>query len=118
MICNRCGAENDDVNRLCSVCGHKLQSREREDFGGDAAGGARTSGRPDETDAGQGAFLPHLGGGRPSMWGEMAFGWGVAVFLAGAAVWAIAAGVYWPLYPLTGLAALAAWRRARRGPPR
>jgi len=129
MICNRCGAENDDVNRLCSVCGHKLQSREREDFGGDAAGDVPSSARPDAADGGaafsgrapdrdQGAFLPHLGGGQPSIWGDMAFGWGVAVLLAGAAVWALAAGVYWPLYPLTGLAALVAWRRARRGPPR
>ncbi|MDQ7831797.1 MAG: zinc ribbon domain-containing protein [Desulfovibrionaceae bacterium] len=123
MICNRCGAENDDGNRLCADCGHKLQSREREEAtGGDVAGDAATK------DRGRGAtgpassfgpgrdpgvFLSPAGGRRPSVWGEMAFVWGLALVLCGAAVWSLAAGVYWPLYPLTGVAALLAWRRKR-----
>lgn len=113
MICNRCGAGNDDWARFCAACGHKLQSREPDEPGageGDAAGdgpGRRESG-------GRFAgFLPHLGAWRPSVWGEMAFVWVVALALAGGAAWAVAAGVYWPLYPLTGLAALAAWLRFR-----
>jgi hypothetical protein len=116
MICNRCGVENDDGNRLCAACGHKLQSRDRETAGGDAAGDAEAPGRAGGApasgpDRDLGVFLPHLGAKRPSVWGEMAFFWGLALVLAGAAVWAVLAGVYWPLYPLTGLAALLAWRR-------
>jgi len=126
MICNRCGAENDDGLRFCLACGHKLRSRERaepESGGEDAAAGedgALSPGRGAAGDApssghgpgrDSGVFLSLLGGGRPPVWGKLGLAWVVSLLLAAAAVWSLAAGVYWPLYPLTGLAALLAWRR-------
>ncbi len=123
MICNRCGAENDDGNRFCADCGHKLRSRERDEaLGGEAAGDAEALGRGRDT-AGEGSssghgpgrdssvFLSLLGGGRPPVWGKLGLAWVVSLLLAAAAVWSIAAEVYWPLYPLTALAAILAWRR-------
>lgn len=126
MICNRCGAENDDGLRFCLACGHKLRSRERgepESGGEDAAAGDAGAGSSGEGRDGEGRtpgagaslekrmFLSALGGGRTPMWRGLALAWILALVLGGAAVWLIAAGVYWPLYPLTGLAALLAWRR-------
>ncbi|NDY56162.1 zinc-ribbon domain-containing protein [Desulfovibrio sulfodismutans] len=120
MICNRCGAENDDDLRFCLACGHKLRSRERTEPepGGEAAA-AGASGADDRregrTEPGpgrdSGVFLSLLGGGRASVWGKLGLAWVVSLLLAAAAVWSLASGVYWPLYPLTGLAALLAWRR-------
>ncbi|MEF3698959.1 zinc ribbon domain-containing protein [Desulfolutivibrio sp.] len=129
MICNRCGAENDDDLRFCQACGHKLRSRERaepEPGGEDAAAGTTgatgTDGPRDVRtgpDPGPGEaagsetrlFLASQGDMRSPVWGKLGVAWALALVLCGVAVWSMATGTYWPLYPLTGLAALLAWRR-------
>ncbi|QLA14932.1 zinc-ribbon domain-containing protein [Desulfolutivibrio sulfoxidireducens] len=128
MICNKCGAENDNDQRFCAVCGHKLRSRERlaepdpakspdQDGSvsgdGPGAGGAREAGEGSGTpdDAGAGVFLEPLAMGRLPSFGGLAFAWALALLLAGAALWSAFTGISWPLYPLTAIVALLAWLR-------
>jgi hypothetical protein len=126
MICNRCGAENDDDLRFCLACGHKLRSRERAEPepGGEAAaaGASGADGfREGRTEPGPGPgdvasretrlFIASQSDRRSPVWGKMGVAWALALVLCGVAVWSMATGTYWPLYPLTGLAALLAWRR-------
>ncbi len=130
MICNKCGTENDDDQRFCVVCGHKLRSRERgaepdseTPFGqDDPASGpgpdifegakeptAEASGA--HGTAGSQVFLEPMGMDRRPSLGGLAFAWTLALLLAGAAAWSVFTGVTWPLYPLTAAVALLAWLR-------
>jgi hypothetical protein len=124
MICNKCGAENDDGLRFCANCGHKLRSRERPaESGPEQPADTQAPDRPEGTgpgngvkvgepgETGPGPFLSFLDPVRPPAWREWTFAWGLALLLAGAALWAVLAGVFWPLYPLLAAAALFAWRR-------
>ncbi len=130
MICNKCGAENDDDQRFCVVCGHKLRSRERgaepdsETPVGqeDSASGAETdifdpAKEPTANESGtQGTtvsqvFLKPMGMDRRPSLGGLAFAWALALLLAGATAWSAFTGVTWPLYPLTAAVALLAWLR-------
>jgi hypothetical protein len=102
MICNKCGAENPDGLRFCQSCRHKLQSAQ-EDFHEAPVALAKVE-PMSLLEESRGLSLPGLG--------QYLEAWGVAV-----AVWLVTfiltwAEVYWPLYPLAGLAGLYAyWRR-------
>ena len=107
MRCNKCGAIIPDDKRLCPVCGHKLQS-------GRGPGAGETGGDD--------AFPPDNGESRRLLdfqgWAKPGRGSGpyieacvYAAILAGGVIWCLVSGVMWPLYPLLGILALAAWLR-------
>ncbi|NMC49297.1 MAG: zinc ribbon domain-containing protein [Desulfovibrio sp.] len=130
MICNKCGTENDDDQRFCVVCGHKLRSRERgAEPDSEPPFGQEDSASGPEPDIPEGAkeptakesgthgttvsqvFLEPMGMDRRPSLGGLAFAWALALLLAVAAAWSAFTGVTWPLYPLTAAVALLAWLR-------
>lgn len=98
MICTKCAHNNPDDARHCQACGFKLQS-------------ARS---PRDQDDAPDAPLPHLSGPPPEM-RRRAAKYREAWLVAGV-LWIVACvllwtQVYWPLYPLAGLAGIWAWLR-------
>ena len=104
MQCTKCGAKSPDDTRFCPVCGHKLQS--------DRQAGADEVG-PAGDDTSPGSRLLDFQG-----WTKTGRGLGPyveacaygAVLTAGVA-WYLYSGLFWPLYPLLVVCALAAWLR-------
>lgn len=107
MRCNKCGAANPDSERFCLVCGHKLQSDrqgENDHVGPDGAGDAAPGAAPRLLDF-QGWSKPGRGLGpyvEACVYG---------VLLAAGVAWCLYVGMFWPLYPLVAVCALAAWLR-------
>jgi hypothetical protein len=101
IVCNRCGAANNDEELLCQACGRKLQSG----LSGPNQGGDGFSGplEPLETPP------PSLDLRRFLKKGLEA--WAYALCLAGAGAYAAATGRWLLLLPAVGLMALLAWTR-------
>ena len=99
MICNRCGRENPDDARSCLECGHKLQSGRMQGSGRHAFGVEPLALLRPPGQAARRRIRKHVEA------------WTVAALVWGAACWLLYEGWYWPLYPLTAVAAGYAWLR-------
>ncbi|EFL49435.1 conserved hypothetical protein [Solidesulfovibrio fructosivorans JJ]] len=109
MRCNKCGANIPDNQRFCPVCGHKLQSGHQSgalepDGSEDTGGAARGNGTSRLLDF-QGWARTGRGLGRYIE--ACAYG---TLLVAGVA-WYVYSGMFWPLYPILAICALAAWLR-------
>lgn len=108
MRCNKCGASIPDTERYCPVCGHKLQSDHQA--GAKGPDGDTDSG--DEAGSAGSRLLDFQG------WTKTGRGLGpyleacaYGVLLAAGVAWYLYSGMFWPLYPILGICALAAWLR-------
>ena len=101
IVCNRCGASNNDGELLCLDCGHKLQSGRGGPFRDDGA--CRGPLEPLETP------VPSLALRRFLLKGLEA--WAYALALAGVGTYAALTGSWLLLLPAVGLMALLAWTR-------
>lgn len=104
MRCNKCGEENPDAARFCTVCGHKLQSDHHPGAESPESSAPETpSTRP---------LLDFQGWTRPGRGlGPYLEACIYAVILIGAVVWCLADQITWPLYPILAILALVAWLR-------
>ena len=112
MRCNKCGSEIPDEERFCPICGHKLQSDRLS--GGEAPEGQ--DGTPGPGGDRPSRLLDFQGWSRPERGiGPYVEACAYAVILAAGVAACLAAGVYWPLYPLLAVLGLVAWRRRLLG---
>jgi hypothetical protein len=104
MLCNKCGEQNPDEARFCTVCGHKLQSGHQA--APDVPGPDDTPGRDSRR------LLDFQGWARPGRGsGPYVEACIYAAVLVAGVVWCLLDRITWPLYPLIAILALAAWLR-------
>lgn len=97
ITCTKCGKKNNNAAKVCSQCGHKLQSGHKKLESNLADQGKRD--------------MFHLKMERERRFSKHGEAWVYSLFLLGAVIFFTYNKIYWPLYALTPAIALLAWFR-------
>ena len=97
ITCTKCGQKNNNAAKVCSKCGHKLQS-----------GRKRLESEISQQERREMFHLKLEKNKRFSKHGEA---WVYSLFLLGAVIFFTYYQIYWPLYALAPAIALLAWFR-------